>query len=138
MSRAKRLPLEFLSGFDPRLALVIMVRILAMLFMASGLQRWAVVLGPLAPKGDFLSLPTEQMVATVFFAVTDLVAAVGLWLLASWGTVVWLISALTEVVLKSFFREIFGYDPAIIVFHGATVVMYAVLTWLYERSRPDA
>lgn len=128
---------DFLAIIDARLALVVFVRVLAILYMISGLERWATILGPLAPNGDFLSLPTDHLVATVFFAVADLVAAVGLWLLASWGTVVWLISALTEVVLQLFFDASFAYDPAVLAFHCATVIVYAVLTWLVERSRQN-
>ncbi|BBE71608.1 DUF6163 family protein [Oharaeibacter diazotrophicus] len=121
--------------FDARLALVVYVRILAMVFIASGLRRWAVVLGPLAPGGDLLALPVPVIVATVFFAAFDLVAAVGLWLLASWGTVVWLISALTELALHTAFRDLFPFEPGVVVFHVVTVVIYAVLTMLYERQR---
>lgn len=123
------------AGFDPRVALVVYVRILAAVFMVSGLRRWAIVLGPLAPSGDFLNLPVPLLVATVFFAVADLVAAVGLWLLASWGTVVWLIAALTETVLHTVFQTMFPLDPTLIGFHAISVVIYAGLTFLYERSR---
>lgn len=125
------------SGFDARLLLVIYVRALSAIFILSGLQRWGVILGPLAPEGNFLGLPGQMMVATVFFSVFDLVAAVGLWLLASWGTVVWLISALTEVVLHTVFRDTFGLDLTLVGFHAATVFIYAALTALYERLKPD-
>jgi hypothetical protein len=120
-----------------RTALVVYVRLLAVAFLASGLRRWAVLLGPLAPGGDFFSLKPEWMVAVGFFAVFELVAAVGLWLLASWGTVVWLIAAITEMVLHTVFRETFGYDPVVVGFHGVTVFTYAVLTFFYERSRSE-
>ncbi len=125
------------SLLDPRIALITYVRILALVFLASGLRRWLVVLGPLAPGGDFFSLEREWMVAVGFFAVFELVAAVGLWLTASWGTVVWLIAASTEAVLHSVFRDIFGLDPTVLVFHGVTVAIYAGLTFYYERSRAD-
>jgi hypothetical protein len=93
------------------------------------------VLGPLAPGGDFLNLPMPLVVATIFFAVCDLVAAVGLWLLASWGTVVWLIAALTETVLHTVFQKMFPLDPKLIAFHLVSVVIYACLTIIYERTR---
>ncbi|HUG60356.1 MAG TPA: DUF6163 family protein, partial [Methylomirabilota bacterium] len=93
---------------DPRTALIVYVRLLALVFLVSGLRRWAIVLGPLAPDGDFFNLTPEWMVAVGFFAVFELVAAVGLWLLASWGTVVWLIAAMTETVLHTVFHELFG------------------------------
>lgn len=122
---------------DARTALVVYVRVLAIAFLVSGLRRWAVVLGPLAPGGDFFNLSPEWMVAIGFFAVFELVAAVGLWLLASWGTVVWLIAASTEVVLHTVFRDTFGFEPVILAFHATTVVIYAILTFIYERAKPD-
>jgi hypothetical protein len=122
-------------GIEPRVALVVFVRILAVVFIVSGLRRWAIVLGPLAPDGDFLNLPMPLVVATIFFAVCDLVAAVGLWLLASWGTVVWLIAALTETVLHTVFQKMFPLDPKLIAFHLVSVVIYACLTIIYERTR---
>jgi hypothetical protein len=122
-------------GLDPRTALVIFVRVLAIAFLASGLRRWAVLLGPLAPGGDYTNLSPEWMVAIGFFAVFELVAAVGLWLLASWGTVVWLIAASTECVLHTVFRDLFGFEPLILAFHGLSVATYAIFTYLYERSR---
>lgn len=122
-------------GFDTRLTLVVYVRVLSMVFIASGLRRWAIILGPLAPGGDFLALPVPVIVATVFFAAFDLVAAVGLWLLASWGTVVWLISALTETALHTAFRDLFPLDYGLIAFHIMTVLVYGALTILYERYR---
>lgn len=136
MRKASETP-DRAAFFDARLALVLAVRVLAVVFIVSGLKRWGIILGPLAPGGDFQNLPIEPAVSTIFFSVADLVSAVGLWLLASWGTVVWLITALTEVVLHSAFRAIFGFEPALIAFHVGSVFIYAVLTFFYERSRRD-
>jgi hypothetical protein len=124
-------------AFDARFALVVYVRVLSVIFLVSGLRGWALVLGPLAPGGDFLSLPTPLIVAAVFFCVCDLVAAVGLWLLASWGTVVWLIAALAETVLHTVFAKMFGVDILLVLFNVVTVIAYTVLTVLYERQRTD-
>jgi hypothetical protein len=121
--------------FDPRTALVVYIRLLAVVFLASGLRRWAILLGPLAPGGDFYSQPTEWMVAIGFFAIFELVAAVGLWLLASWGTIVWLIAAGTECALHSIFSETFGLDVFILVFHGISVLLFAGLSFYYEKTR---
>lgn len=122
---------------DPRIALIAYVRVLALVYLVSGLRRWAIVLGPLAPEGDFFALAPEEMVAVGFFAVFELVAAVGLWLTASWGTVVWLIAAVTDVVLHTAFRDMFGMDRTVIAFHSVTILVYAVLTFIYERTKPD-
>ena len=46
--------------------------------------------------------------ATIFFAVIDLVAAVGLWLAAAWGGVVWLTAAISMAAIELFFPQVFG------------------------------
>jgi hypothetical protein len=123
------------SRVDARLVLVIYVRVLSVVFLLSGLARWAAILGIGLADGDFLAQPAPVIVATLFFCVADLVAAVGLWLLASWGTVVWMISALTETALYSAFDSQFGRNYTVMAFHIGSVVLYAALTYLYERSR---
>lgn len=124
--------------FNPRLLLTVFVRLLALVFLASGLLEWAIILGPAAPDSGFLSLPVEFKVATVFFAVCNLVAAVGLWLLASWGAVVWLIAALTESALHGLFPETFGFAWLTVGFHVGSIVVYAVFTYLVDRSSEES
>ncbi|WP_237155186.1 DUF6163 family protein [Oryzibacter oryziterrae] len=123
------------ARFDARLVLVVYVRVLSVVFLFSGLARWATILGISLDGGDFLSQPSPVIVATLFFSVADLVAAVGLWLLASWGTVVWMISALTETALYGAFAAQFGRNYTVMAFHIGSVVLYAALTYLYERAR---
>ena len=45
------------------------------------------------------------MVLAVFFPF----AAAGLWMLASWGPVIWFICAVTETVMYAGFPELFGH-----------------------------
>lgn len=123
------------SRFDARLTLVIYVRFLSVVFLVAGLLRWATILGFGVPNGNFLTLSSPIIVATLFFAVADLVAAVGLWLLASWGTVVWMISALTETALYSAYNPQFGRNYLLMIFHIGSVAVYAVLSAYYERTR---
>ena len=44
----------------------------------------------------------------MFFAVLDLVAAVGLWLAAAWGAVVWLTSVVSMAAVEVFFPAVYG------------------------------
>lgn len=129
------LDLGFAKRIDARLTLVVYVRFLSAIFLIAGLGRWGTILGLGVPGGDFLAQPSPYVVATMFFAVADLVAAVGLWLLASWGTVVWMISALTETALYGAFRPQFGSNYTLMAFHIGSVALYALLTAYYERSR---
>ena len=49
--------------------------------------------------------------ATVYFAVIELVAAVGLWLATPWGAVVWLTTVVSMAVIELMFPGIFWRQP---------------------------
>src|SRR3954464_8275532 len=76
--------------------LVLFLRAMAALSLAKGLYHWAIVCGIWAPfPSGFDSYASPYQAATVFFAVIDPVAGVGLWLAAPWGAVVWLTSLIS-------------------------------------------
>src|SRR4030088_1833192 len=86
--------------------LVLFLRIMAGVSMLKGLFHWAAVCGFIgAADGGFLGHGPQWQTATIFFAVIDLVAAVGLWLAAPWGAVVWLTSAVSMAVINMFFQQ---------------------------------
>src|SRR5690349_5511103 len=61
--------------------LVLFLRIMASVSMLKGLYHWAAVTGFIgAQDGGFFGRGPQWQTATIFFAVIDLVAAVGLWL----------------------------------------------------------
>src|SRR5437868_13868935 len=69
--------------------LMLFLRVMAGVSLCKGLYHWAVICGIGAPlPSGFDSYSTPYQVATVFFAVIDLVAGVGLWLRGAWGGVV--------------------------------------------------
>jgi hypothetical protein len=79
-------------------ALVWYMRTLAWVWIAKGLFNWSLVLGAMPSYGDFAALPRPLQGSVVFFATVDLLAAVGLWLAAPWGGVVWLLCVAIETV----------------------------------------
>ena len=74
--------------------------------------------------------------ATVFFAIIDLVAAVGLWLGASWGVIIWLASSVTMIVVHALLPQIYGFQPVIIVGEIALIVGYVFIA--FEAAREQA
>src|SRR5258708_10887811 len=63
---------------------------MAVISLCKGLYHWAVICGIGAPfPSGFDSYSTPYQVATVFFAIIDLVAGGGLWLGAPWGAGGW-------------------------------------------------
>ncbi|GBD49042.1 DUF6163 family protein [Methylopila sp. Yamaguchi] len=78
--------------------LLYFVRAVAAVECLKGLWHWAALLGF---GGDpFAGASVTGRVATVFFAVADPVAAVGLWLGAAWGVVIWLLAASAQLLVE--------------------------------------
>ena len=89
--------------------LVLFLRVMAAIALLKGLYHWAIVCGFLSPSdASFEDAATPVQAATVFFGVIDLVAAVGLWLAAPWGAVVWLTSVISMVAVEVLFPQIYG------------------------------
>src|SRR4051794_22855972 len=71
--------------------LVLFLRIMAVIAVIKGLYHWAQVTGFIGGEEDaFENQPMPWQTATVYFAVIELVAAVGLWLPTPWGAGGWL------------------------------------------------
>src|ERR1700760_2412250 len=71
--------------------LVVFLRIMALVAVVEGLYHWAQFTGFMGGEDEaFETQPMAWQAATVYFAVIELVAAVGLWLATPWGAGVWL------------------------------------------------
>jgi hypothetical protein len=116
--------------------LVIYMRLLAVLWMSFGVMHWATILGPYQVPFD--ALPVRLSVAIAVFAVADLVAAVGLWLVAPWGGALWLATAAGELMAGAFIGGALPRGSMMAASYVGLIVGYFVLTWLaaQERERP--
>lgn len=116
--------------------LVIYMRALAVLWMSFGVLHWARILHPSPVPFD--ALPFEVGVAIAAFAVADLVAAVGLWLVAPWGGALWLATAAGELIAGAFLAGALARGPLMVGAYAALIAVYFILTWLaaQERERP--
>lgn len=111
------------------------LRCMALLLIAGGVIHWARIVGFTPWRGAwFWEMPVEWQTATVFFAVLDLVAAIGLWLAVSWGTVMWLFRAFSQIVMHTAFSDMFGRRPYEITFYLATIGIYLLLVYLVEQE----
>jgi hypothetical protein len=115
--------------------LVLFLRVMAALALVKGLYYWAIVCGVGAPTPqgfDSYAMPYQS--ATVFFAVIDLVAAVGLWLAAPWGAVVWLTSVISMAAVEALFPQIYGGSLWVIIVELALLGVYLSLALLSARE----
>ena len=118
--------------------LVIFLRVMAVLSLLKGLYHWAVVCGIITgAEGAFDRHTMPWQATTVFFAVIDLVAAVGLWLVAAWGAVVWLTAAFSMMAVEIFFPQVYGGRIWIVVIEGGLLASYLVLAILSAREHPE-
>jgi hypothetical protein len=117
--------------------LVLFLRVMAVLSMAKGLYHWAVVCGIVGPPDGFEYQPVPWQTATVFFAVIDLVAAVGLWLAAAWGAVVWLTAAVSMAAVEVFFPQVYGGRLLVVATEFVLLFGYLFLAIQSAREHPN-
>lgn len=117
--------------------LVLFLRVMAGVSLIKGLYHWAQVcgIGAAADEG-FEAHTIAWQTATVFFAVLDLVAAVGLWLAAAWGAVVWLTSVVSMAVVEVFFPQVYGGSIFIVLVEMTLLGAYLYLAIASARERP--
>jgi hypothetical protein len=117
--------------------LVMFLRGMAGLSLIKGLYHWSVVVGIAAPTpGGFADYSTPYQSATAFFAVIDLVAAVGLWLAAPWGAVVWLTSVFSMMAIEVLFPQIYGGYIVVIFLELMLLGGYFYLMLRAAREQP--
>ena len=117
--------------------LVLFLRAMAVISMAKGLYHWSVVLGiGEGPDSTFSTQSVPWQTATVYFAIIDLVAAVGLWLAAVWGAVVWLTAGVSMAAVEVFFPQIYGGSLLVVVIEMILLCCYLVLALQSAREHP--
>jgi uncharacterized membrane protein (DUF2068 family) len=110
---------------------------MAAVSLIKGLYHWGQVCGIGVPADEGFETHTiAWQTATVFFAVLDLVAAVGLWLAAAWGAVVWLPSVVSMAAVEVFFPKVYGGSLAIVLIEMTLLCAYLYLAIASARERP--
>jgi Family of unknown function (DUF6163) len=117
--------------------LVMFLRVMAILSILKGLYHWAQVTGFIGSEEDaFENQPMAWQAATIYFAVIELVAAVGLWLATPWGAVVWLTTVVSMAVIELMFPGIYGGSLLVVGGEAIMLAGYLALAWMAARERP--
>ena len=117
--------------------LVLFLRIMAVFSVIKGLYHWAQVTGFIGGEEDaFENQSMAWQTATIYFAVIELVAAVGLWLATPWGAVVWLTTVVSMAVIELMFPGIYGGSLTVIAVEALMLAGYLALAWMAARERP--
>ena len=115
--------------------LVLFLRLMAGVSIVKGLYHWSWLTGiGVPPNEQFETHSIAWQTATVFFAVIDLVAAVGLWLAAAWGAVIWLTAVASMLAVEIFFPQVFGGGLPTGFVEGGLLALYL---WLALKSAQE-
>ena len=117
--------------------LVLFLRVMAAVSLVKGLYHWSQICSiGAAPDQVFEMQSMAWRSVTVFFAVIDLVAAVGLWLAAPWGAVVWLTSTVSMAMVELFFPGVYGGSAFVVLTEIGLLGIYLSLAIIASRERP--
>jgi len=118
--------------------LVLFLRVMAFASLLKGLYHWSQVLGIGDGNGStFEQASMPWQAATIFFAVIDLVAAVGIWLAAAWGGVVWLTATISMAAIELFFPQVYGGRLWVAIPEFLVILIYIALALMAGRERPE-
>lgn len=118
-----------------RLVLVWFLRLLSVFWLAKGLMAWMVIFGVAADaQPPFENRLLSFQAIIVYFAVIDLVAAVGLWLTSTWGGVLWLLATLSHLLLSFFFPRFVPLTTWMVGIYVTLMAVYFLVTWAAENE----
>lgn len=111
-------------------------RIIAGYCLFFGILYWIRLIGVYdGAMWRFDLMPVHWQIVAVMLAVFFPFAAIGLWMLSSWGPVIWFICAVTEVVMYAGFPELFGSRPLIIASHVLVAAIYIAFRVYIHRQK---
>ncbi len=113
------------------------VRFVAMILLIAGLLRACLILGITLDGQSFETLDTSWKAGTLALVFVDLFAAVGLWIGATWGPVMWAVAVLVECAMYTILADQFGTYSWRIALHLALFGIFLVLAgrdWYKSRQ----
>lgn len=130
--RIERSPSRAHTRWDT--VLVWFMRLAALAWLAKGLATWADILDVVPGGRPFASEPLGRQAVIVYLAVIDFTAAVGMWLTAAWGGVVWLLAATSAMTLAVLTPQLLPTPTVLLVVEASIVVLYFGLSWAAARE----
>lgn len=115
------------------------LRIVSAYCLFFGVLYWIRLIGLYdAPLWRFDRMPVYWQVASVMLAVFYPFAAIGLWMLASWGPVIWFICAIAEVIMYAIFPELFGHRFIVAIAHACVALLYIAFRLIIFLQKQEA
>lgn len=114
---------------------ILYLRCLAGFLMVKTIYSWTLICGVWdgdMSRFEMISLAAKS--AVIWAAIMNPVAAVGLWLGASWGVVLWLVTAMVQILINASAPEGVGRLMIVAVLDTILVAGYAFLTYKAARE----
>lgn len=101
------------------------VRFVALVCLAGGIYYWLRLVG-LYPGllWRFDLMPWQWQTMSVSLAVALPVVATGLWIRASWGAVLWVLTVIAQVLIYTVFSRFFEYFPVMAALNVVFLLIY--------------
>lgn len=134
------IPLRKMGVLD--ISFRLFMRLVAISCVISGLQYWSLLIGYSnggASRFDLMAV--HWQVPSVALAVLMPVAAVGLWMEVSWGAVIWVVAAGTEVLMHTWLAGWYGEHRMLVGMHLSVALTYAAFRLaraIRDRGRTTA
>jgi len=105
---------------------LLFVRLVALFCLVGGVYYWLRLIG-LYPGllWRFDLMPWQWQAACVSLAIALPIVATGLWIRASWGAVLWVITALAQALIYTVLARFFEYSPGIAALNILCLLIYA-------------
>lgn len=114
------------------------IRMVALVCLAQGVYYWVRLIGyypGLLWRFDLM--PWQWQAACVTLAALLPIAAIGMWMRASWGALLWAMAALLQIMMYSFLSNMFEYYPIAAALNAGLLLVYAGLRiGLLLQGRP--
>lgn len=114
------------------------LRVLAAFMLVKTVYSWTLICGVWdgeTSRFEMLSLAAQS--AVIWAAIMNPVAAVGLWLGAAWGVVLWLVTTIVQIMINASAPEGVGSLMIVAMVEAALVAGYAYLTFMAGREGED-
>ncbi|SFN68248.1 hypothetical protein SAMN04488056_101676 [Cohaesibacter marisflavi] len=114
--------------------LIVLARVGSIALMLSGLFYWVDILGVFGESGLQRGIWLAP-VGRVILACSFLIASVGVWQLAFWGVVMWVLSAVTQALAILLVEDFTLYSGLITIAHTLGLIALSICcAWLVYRS----
>lgn len=112
-------------------------RVIALYCLLFGISYWMRLIG-YYDGWRFDLMPYYWQMASASLAVLYPIAGIGLWMIASWGPVMWCVCAAAEAIMYLGFSDYFGSSMAVLAAHLLVAAGYAAFRIAIGRQRRRA